>query len=73
MVLIGCTEGQVCAPVTTLPIAYPTEARCLAQRSDMVSALDGLGYDRVIAECRSQGAAKPASARSKAARPKPIA
>ena len=54
MVLIGCAQGQTCAPVMTLPVAYQNRASCLADRADMVAAIAGQGYDRVIAECREQ-------------------
>lgn len=54
MVLIGCAQGQTCAPVMTLPVAYRSKASCLADRTDMVAASDGLGYERLFAECREQ-------------------
>lgn len=54
MVLIGCGQGQACAPVMTLPVAYQSKASCLADRGDMVAAISDQGYGRVIAECREQ-------------------
>ena len=54
MVLIGCANGQECAPVMTLPVAYQSESSCLAARGEIVAASDGLGFDRVFAECRQQ-------------------
>jgi hypothetical protein len=73
MVLIGCTQGQDCNPVMTLPIAYQSEASCLSDRSGMVSAIAGRGYDRVFAECRKQPIAKPTSGPRDIARQKPVA
>lgn len=57
MILLGCTNGGQCAPISTLPVAYQSEALCLADRADIVAASSGFGYDRVIADCRMQGAA----------------
>ena len=57
MVLIGCASGQECAPVMTLPVAYQSEASCLADRSGIVAASSGLGYGRLYAECREQARA----------------
>ncbi len=54
MVLIGCAQGQTCTPVMTLPVAYRSKASCLADRTDMVEASSGLGYQRLFAECREQ-------------------
>ena len=54
MVLIGCAQGQQCAPITTLPVAYANEAGCLDARAEIVAASSDLGFDRVIAECRRQ-------------------
>lgn len=66
MILLGCTNGgNQCAPISTLPVAYQSEALCLAARADMVAASTGLGYERVIADCRSQG---PAGSRREGAK-----
>jgi len=54
MILIGCADGAECAPVMTLPVAFQSEASCLDARSEMVAAGEGLGYDRLFAECRAQ-------------------
>ena len=56
MILMGCTNGaHQCAPIATMPVAYQSEASCIAARADIVAASGGLGYDRVIANCRRQG------------------
>jgi len=73
MVLIGCAQGQQCAPVMTMPIAYRSEASCLAERADILAASEGLGYDRLFAECRKRSANGQASAPIKTNRQKPIA
>ena len=73
MVVIGCSQNQSCAPVMTLPVAYRTEATCLADRSDIVSALSGDGYARVFAECRKQPSKGQTSSGIKAIKFKPIA
>ena len=70
MVLIGCANGQECAQVMTLPVAYQSESSCLAARSEIVAASEGLGYDRVFAECRDQS--RPGKHRT-SLRDKPIA
>ena len=49
MVLIGCAQGQQCAPIATLPVAYRNEALCLAARGDIVAASSDLSDDRVFA------------------------
>jgi hypothetical protein len=60
MILLGCTDGGIqCAPISTLPVAYQSEALCLAARADMVAATTGLGYGRVIADCRRQDSVSP--------------
>ena len=60
MILLGCTNGgNQCAPISTLPVAYQSEALCLAARADMVAASTGLGYDRVVANCRRQDPVSP--------------
>ena len=41
----------------TLPVAYQSEASCLADRSGIVAASSGLGYGRLYAECREQARA----------------
>ena len=67
MTLIGCTTGgHQCAPIATLPVAYQSEVSCLAARADIVAASSGLGYDRVIANCRRQGPARPEKLNAKA-------
>ena len=73
MVVIGCSQAEQCAPVMTLPVAYRSEASCLADRGDIVSALTGDGLARVFAECRKQPSKDQTSSRSKPARSKPIA
>lgn len=63
MVLMGCGSGQVsCAPIATLPVAYASEASCLQSRGEILRASGDLGYGRVVAECRRNGAISPASA-----------
>lgn len=57
MVLIGCAQGEQCAPIATMPVAYRNEATCLDARAEMVAATAELGYVRVIAECRPQAPA----------------
>lgn len=60
MILVGCSNaGDQCAPIATMPVAYRSEAGCLAARADIVAASSGLGYDRVIANCRRQTSAGP--------------
>ena len=55
MTLVGCTNGGVqCAPIATMPVAYQSEASCSAARADIIAATSGLGYDRIIADCRRQ-------------------
>ena len=63
MVLIGCSQGaSSCAPIATMPVAYASEASCLDARADILSLSSGLGYARVIAECRPHGSAAPRKA-----------
>jgi hypothetical protein len=57
MVLVGCAQGQQCATIATLPVAYRDETGCLAARSEMVAASSDLGFERVFAECRKQARA----------------
>lgn len=64
MVLIGCTQGQQCSPIMTLPVAYRSESSCLAARFDIIEASSDLGYDRLVAECRRQP--QPASSKAEA-------
>jgi hypothetical protein len=70
MVLSGCAQGQNCAPIATLPVAYRSEASCLAARGDIVAASAELGFDRVIAECRPHA---PTASRKGEAGPAPTA
>lgn len=66
MVLIGCGTGQDCAPVATMPVAYRSQASCLADRSSIIAASSDLGFQRLIAECheRPKAALKRARADS---------
>jgi hypothetical protein len=73
MILIGCSQGEQCAPVMTLPVAYRTEASCLADRTAMIAATGSLGHGRVFAECRKQSVSDQASAPAGPARSTPIA
>jgi len=67
MILVGCTNGGTqCAPISTLPVAYQSEVSCLAARAEIIAASAGLGYDKVIANCRRQGAAGPQRLNAKA-------
>jgi len=67
MVLIGCAQADgPCEPITTLPVAYRSQSACLDSRADMIAAGSGLGYARVIAECRAQGPAAPRKVEIKA-------
>lgn len=60
MVLIGCGQGGgQCETVATMPVAYRSESACLDSRADIVAASSGLGYARVIAECRVMTPAAP--------------
>lgn len=60
MVLMGCGQGDLpCERIATLPVAYSSQASCLAARPEILAASTGLGFARVEAECRS---AVPASA-----------
>ena len=57
MVLIGCASGgQSCEAIATLPVAYRSQATCLAARASIITASGDLGYARVVAECRPAGA-----------------
>lgn len=57
MVLIGCSQGPTsCETIATMPVAYVSEASCLGSRSEILSLSAELGYARVIADCRPQGA-----------------
>jgi len=53
MVLIGCTQGNACKPVMTMPAAYRTEEACLADTADIVAAISRPG-NRLSAECRKR-------------------
>ena len=60
MVLMGCGQNALeCERIATLPVAYQSQASCLAARPEILAASTDLGFARVEAECRS---AAPASA-----------
>lgn len=73
MVVVGCTQGQACAPVVTLPIAYHSEARCLAERAGIIAAIGDLGYDRLVADCRKRPVENRTSAPKESVGQKPLA
>ena len=53
MVVLGCGQpADACTPLGTMPVAYASEGSCIEARSDIVSLHSGLGFARVIAECR---------------------
>jgi len=57
MVLMGCASGgSQCEPVTTLPVAYASQASCLTARADVVAATGNLGFATVRAECKADRA-----------------
>jgi hypothetical protein len=63
MTLLGCAQGGAsCTPVMTLPMAYASEARCLADRSTMSAAVTG--YPAVEARCAAK-TNPPASAQTR--------
>ena len=59
MVLLGCSDAAACEPVATLPVAYESQASCMASRTEILAAL---GDETMVAECRRQGPLTPIEA-----------